>query len=167
MAISVVCCYFLPFLFFLLAPMAFPNSLGAFLVGICGVSLSSLILYLQSISNKETKVVVKTVVEKEEKPATVIKQVSTSEFKEAALQALKSSPNVHIVDKNLLVIESLKQDLSSQKELFLEELESLQTTLKTKEECLKEKEKEIEDLKFELYTLLRIENRSKLLTASL
>ncbi len=165
MAISVICCYFLPFLFFLLAPMAFPGSIGAFLVGIAGISISSLILYLQSLSCKETKVVVKTIVEKEKAtPIITVKQESS--IKDFAIQTMNIRPTVQMEDKDQKIA-SLRSDLNSQKELFLEELEALKDSLTAKEETLKDKEKEIEDLKFELYTLLRIEKRSQLLTTSL
>ena len=168
MAICVICCYFLPFLFFFLGQIAFPDSIGAFLASISGLSISSLILYLKS---SETTVVVKTVIEKEqviqEKP-TAIKVETASPLVDLAKIALKKPALMHLEDKNAL-IDTLKQELTAQKELFQDELDALCIKLQTKDETLRLQAKEIEDLKFELYTALRIEsytNDKKLLTAS-
>lgn len=186
MAVTVVSCYFIPFLFFFLAHFAFPKSIAPFVVGVGALSLSSLILYFQILAQKPREVVRLVTKEKEETPITSAPKI--------AVQA--SSPIVDYAKRSFLkpvtatlpdvraIIEEKDQALTSQKELFKEELEKhslaiaeLKKALNMAEDALYAKNlecarqtKELQDVKFELYTLLRIESygnpKEKLAAAS-
>ncbi len=195
MAVSIVGCYFLPFLFFFIAQIAFPKSLIALVLGISALSLSCLILYFQMLNLKNARARVLQEMEQE------MKQESKQEMKQevsqtpVAIQApaaqtpkftfekqnsaladiarttLFSSPK-HSLKSHKAVIAEQEQALLSQKNLFTEELEkktlaiqALQKALDRSEQALSAKEaelakhtKELADLKFEMYTLLRIES---------
>ncbi len=164
MAISIISCYFLPFLFFICAQMAFPKSIGAFVFGIAGAAIGTLILYFQLSGQGEEKVryLIKEV------PAQSEPKIRVAEAPEPILgfvkDVLKSAPKQSLPD--------LKAELASQQALFAEELEkknqalqdlqkaldSVKLSLSSKEAETLRLQKELEDVKFELYTLLRIES---------
>lgn len=187
MAVHVICCYFLPFLFFFLAQIAFPKSIAAFALGISALSISCLILYFKILDLKKPTLEV----QQEAKPEPLV--AAPPQVLKTAVEAPKISYQAHapILDfaKNALllaprsanrisipntkaIIAEQQQALASQKSLFTEELEKrthalsqlqetighLQKALQAKESEVQNQTKEIEDLKFELYTLLRIES---------
>ncbi len=183
MPLTIINCYFLPFLVFFLAEIAFPKSLTACLLGIACMSISSLILYFQSLE-KHPAPVLATQAPKAA-PVKTIRHVASDglDFAKTALKAApqQSAPNYKAI------IEEQSQALISQKNLFTEELEKresklhqLQETVLRLEQSLEAKieeshrqKKELDDLKFEMYTLLRIESyvgtkneSEKLVTAS-
>ncbi len=210
MAVTVVSCYFLPFLIFFFAQIAFPKSIGAFVLGVAALSIGSLILYFLML---DQKVAIKEVVKQPaaEAPSSHSKSVApniaptevTNTIEQESTFIYESSAPILACAKNALlqhpkyaisndkkIIDEQLQALDSQKNLFTEELEKrnkaisglqealerAQLALNTKESETLRQAKELEDLKFELYTLLRIESyvgkenqsepSSKLATAS-
>jgi hypothetical protein len=144
--------------------MAFPKSIGAFVFGIAGAAIGTLILYFQLSGQGEEKVryLIKEV------PAQSEPKIRVAEAPEPILgfvkDVLKSAPKQSLPD--------LKAELASQQALFAEELEkknqalqdlqkaldSVKLSLSSKEAETLRLQKELEDVKFELYTLLRIES---------
>lgn len=182
MAVHVICCYFLPFLFFFLAQIAFPKSLAAFALGISALSISCIILYFKALDQKRPVLQIQpkpTHVDKQEPKVDspkVIQETKISHKPDApilnfAKKAIRSAPMAHLPNTKALIKEQ-QQAIESQKNLFTEELEKrtyalrelqealdrTQQALEAKESALAKQTKEIEDLKFELYTLLRIES---------
>ncbi|MCE5294844.1 MAG: hypothetical protein LLF94_09575 [Chlamydiales bacterium] len=186
MAVTIVSCYFLPFLFFFFAQIAFPKSILACVLGIAALSVSCIILYVLMLDQK--KLPENFVPEvypplKSEQPIAPPQAVIVAESKPkisyqqkspilaSAKTALTARPQVQIANHKA-IIEEQKRALLSQQNLFTEELEKktatlneLQASLEHALNALKAKDietakqaKELEDLKFELYTLLRIES---------
>ena len=184
MAVTIISCYFLPFLFFFLAQIAFPKSITAFVLGISAISISCLILYLQlldkikpieQVSQQPEPVAAVTTIQKAaEIPATEPKKISyrsEEPILRFAVHALQQPPQSFVADTKAIIAQ-LQQAILSQQNLFKEELQKrttslsdLQSALDRMQQALLTKEtentrmaKELEDLKFELYTLLRIES---------
>lgn len=187
MAVHVISCYFLPFLFFFLAQIAFPKSIVACTLGISALSISCLVLYFKIIDIKKPALSIQQQTDRETKcePTAAIPEQAvkiavaapkvTYEARlpilDFAKNALGCTPKLHIPNTKAIIAEQ-QQALASQKSLFTEELEKrthalselqealnqMQQALQAKESELHNQTKEIEDLKFELYTLLRIES---------
>ncbi|MBS0635661.1 MAG: hypothetical protein JSR37_09385 [Verrucomicrobia bacterium] len=162
MAVTILSCYFLPFLFFFITQIAFPKSILGCVLGVAALSISSLILYFQAIPKTQIKYIekpeptVQKMAPQPKKPAAVIDPIVTT-----ALVSFNRHPDYSLK----ALIEEKDQALLSQKGLFTEELEKknqalheLQMALQEKEALLASQTKELEDAKFELYTLLRIES---------
>lgn len=180
MAVTLVSCYFFPFLLFFLAQLALPKSVATFALGIAGVSLSTLILYFQLknqqpiIIKQEAQVVPvsqeKVLLQKEEKVK--ISQLADSPILSFFKKALACKPACKMADSKAALKEAtikeqerliqLMQEENRQKEKLLVELqkhvEMTQQLLSEKDEQLQSQEQELKNLKFEMYTLLRIDS---------
>ena len=147
MAVTIVSCYFLPFLFFFFAQIAFPKSILACVLGIAALSASCVILYILTLDQKKlpenfvpevypslkgeqqpapiqaAPVIEKPaqiVVIKEAKPKISCQQ--DSPILESAKAALTTKPKVQIANHKA-IIEEQRDALVSQQNLFTEELE--------------------------------------------
>lgn len=172
MAVTLVSCYFFPFLLFFLAQLALPKSIATFVLGIAGVSLSTLILYFQ-LKNQQPIIIKQepqlvpvpqeTKAQEKGKISRLIESPILSYFK----KALPAKPTCKMPDTKAALKEQerliqLMQEENRQKEKLLVELqkhvEMTQQLLAEKEQQLQSQELELKNLKFEMYTLLRIDS---------
>lgn len=166
MAVTILSCYFLPFLFFFITQIAFPRSILGCVLGIAALSICSLILYFQQKAKIQAPTVQIKYIEKvaAAAPRPLPKPLSI----DPALFIFKGQPGYSLKAGLQTGLQSVLQEkdqaLLSQKDLFTEELEKknqalfeLQKVLQEKESELARQAKELQDVKFELYTLLRIE----------
>lgn len=177
MAVTLVSCYFFPFLLFFLAQLALPKSVATFALGIAGVSLSTLILYFQlknqqPIIIKQEPQLVPVPQETKAQEKEKISKLTDSPILSFFKKALASKPTCKMADSKAALKEAtineqerliqLMQEENRQKEKLLVELqkhvEMTQQLLAEKDEQLQSQELELKNLKFEMYTLLRIDS---------
>jgi hypothetical protein len=195
MAVSLISCYFLPFLLFFVAQLAFPKSPASFAFGLAGLSIGTLILYFILKDQKQVVHVPVPVQAKESLPVPEpvvqtkppIKKLDQSPIANYAKNALKR-PIPYKAQSTGALIEEQKLALVQQRDYFLHEgeknaqaIKELQEALNTASQALSTKDAEFQaqaaemaNLKFEMYTLLRIDSymaekepSKNLLTASL
>ncbi len=158
MAVTVVSCYFVPFLFFFLAHFAFPKSIAPFILGLTSLSISSLILYFQILAQKPEKVVQVVHQEPIQAPASKKVTIETQEpIVNFAQKAISTPARCYLPDVKAIIDEK-DRALRSQQDLFKEELEKHAQTVAELQKAIYAKDKELQDVKFELYTMLRIES---------
>lgn len=194
MAVTLVSCYFFPFILFFLAQLALPKSSTTFILGIAGVSISTLILYFQlkdsQLKNSHLKdcssatatITSQTQPIQQKVPrCTQLPQTNSSLFFKSVPLGKPTAkiPNLKaIVTEQERLINLYKEDKEQKERLVLELQKNLEETrkqLQTKESQCQSQEQELANLKFEMYTLLRIDSymspkesveSNKLVTAS-
>lgn len=173
MVVTLFSCYFLPFLLFFIAQMLVPKSLGVCLVGVTSASLGTLFLFY-SIKYREY------LLQKQVKVAPQpVKRILSSPLTSFVPKPLPLKPAHKSVPDHKEIISKLEREKAEmiaffeqqgrelaseleQKERKLKELErTLETTQKTlieREGVVQTQKTELENLKFEMYTIMRIDS---------
>lgn len=174
MVVTLFSCYFLPFLLFFTAQMLLPKSLGACVIGIASASLGTLFLYYSIMYQQY-------LLQKQIKPAATPKPVrrtfespitglaTKSIASKAPYKAPNEKENIRKLEREkaemIAFFEQQGRDLAQEllgKDRAQEEmqraLDSAKQKIQESEAVIASQKAELENLKFEMYTLLRIDN---------
>ena len=166
MAVTLVSCYFFPFLLFFLSQLALPKSSATFVLGIAGVTLSTLILYFQ-LKNQPVIIKREQVVVPAQDAGLKIAQVTQSPVLDFFKRVVPAKPSQMLPDLKARLQEQERliarlQEENAKKEAHLAQLqmhaEETSQALAEKEAQIQSQSQELTNLKFEMYTLLRIDS---------